>query len=78
MRKSFLVAALLSLLVSGGATAEQPHSGTAEEQKACARDVQKFCRTAMNESDITVLNCLQQNRARLTKSCDQVLTNHGQ
>ncbi|MGB6634527.1 MAG: hypothetical protein WBF12_02525, partial [Bradyrhizobium sp.] len=54
------------------------HSGTPEEQKACAHDVQKFCRTVMNESDITVLNCLQQNRAKLTKSCDHVLTDHGQ
>jgi hypothetical protein len=79
MRKSFLVAALLSLSVSGGAIAQQQqHSGTPEEQKACAHDVQKFCRAAMNDSDITVLNCLQQNRAKLTKSCDQVLTSHGQ
>ena len=79
MRKSFLVAALLSLSVSGGAMAQQQqHSGTPEEQKACAHDVQKFCRTVMNESDITVLNCLQQNRPKLTKSCDHVLTDHGQ
>jgi hypothetical protein len=78
MRKSFLVAALLSLSVSGGAIAQQQHSGTPEEQKACAHDVQKFCRTVMNESDITVLNCLQQSRAKLTKACDRVLTDHGQ
>lgn len=79
MRKSFLVAALLSLSVSGGAMAQQQqHSGTPEEQKACAHDVQKFCRTVMNESDITVLNCLQQSRAKLTKACDRVLTDHGQ
>lgn len=79
MRKSFFVAALLSLSVSGGAIAQQQsHSGTPEEQKACARDVQKFCRAVMDESDIIVLNCLQQNRAKLTKSCDQVLVSHGQ
>jgi hypothetical protein len=79
MRKSFLVAALISLSVSGGALAQQQqHSGTPEEQKACAHDVQKFCRAVMNDSDITVLNCLQQNRAKLTKSCDQVLVSHGQ
>ena len=81
MRKSFLVAALLSLSITGGATAQQQpqqHSGTPEEQKACAHDVQKFCRTVMNESDLTVLNCLQQNRPKLTKGCDQVLVNHGQ
>ena len=79
MRKSFFVAALLSLSVSAGAMAQQQqHGGTAEEQKACAHDVQKYCRAVMNENDLTVLNCLQQNRAKLTKSCDQVLVNHGQ
>jgi hypothetical protein len=77
MRKIFLVAALLSLPVSGGAIAQQ-RSGTPEEQKACARDVQKFCRAVMDDADLVVLNCLQQNRAKLTKACDQVLTNHGQ
>jgi hypothetical protein len=78
MRKSFFVAALLALSVSAGAVAQQQHGGTAEEQKACAHDVQKYCRAVMNESDLTILNCLQQNRAKLTKACDQVLVSHGQ
>jgi Cysteine rich repeat len=79
MRKSFFLAALLSLSVSAGAMAQQQqHGGTPEEQKACAHDVQKFCRAVMNESDLTILNCLQQNRPKLTKACDQVLVSHGQ
>ena len=78
MRKSFLVAALLSLSVSGGAIAQQQHSGTPEEQKACAHDVQKFCRAMMDQPDLIILSCLQQNRPKLTKACDRVLTEHGQ
>ena len=79
MHKSFLVAALVSLSVSSVAVAQQQqHGGTPEEQKACAHDVQKFCRAVMNEPDLTVLSCLQQNRAKLTKACDQVLVSHGQ
>jgi hypothetical protein len=77
MRKTFFVAALLSLSVFAGAMAQQ-HGGTPDEQKACAHDVQKFCRALMNESDLTILNCLQQNRPKLTKACDKVLTDHGQ
>lgn len=77
MHKFFLVA-LVSLSVSTGAIAQQQRSGTPEEQKACAHDVQKYCRSVMNEPDLTVLNCLQQNRAKLTKACDQVLVTHGQ
>ena len=45
---------------------------------ACARDVSRFCRAHMNEGDQVVLACLQQNRARLSKPCEKVLTEHGQ
>jgi hypothetical protein len=79
MRKTFFVAALLSLSVTAGAMAQQQqHGGTPDEQKACAHDVQKYCRSVMNDSDLIVLSCLQQNREKLTKSCDKVLKDHGQ
>ena len=82
MRKFFLVVTLLSLSASTGAIAEQTppqqRSGTPEEQKACARDVQKYCRPVMDQGDFTILACLQQNRPKLTMACDQVLVDHGQ
>jgi hypothetical protein len=82
MRKFFLVVTLLSLSAVTGAIAEQTpqkqRSGTQEEQRACSRDVQKHCRSVMNEDDLTVLACLQQNRPKLTGACNQVLVNHGQ
>ena len=69
---------MFSLSVSTGALAEQPRSGTPEEQKACVRDVQRFCRPVMDQGDFTVLACLQQNRPKLSEACEQVLKNHGQ
>jgi hypothetical protein len=78
MRKIFLTLALLSLSASTAAFAQQQRSGTAAEQKACARDVQRFCRAMMDQGDFVILACLQQNRTKLTGSCRQVLTNHGQ
>jgi hypothetical protein len=79
MRKTFFVAALLSLSVTAGAMAQQQqHGGTPDEQKACAHDVQKYCRSVMNDADLVVLSCLQQNREKLTKACDKVLKDHGQ
>jgi len=36
-----------------------------------------FCRAQMNDGDMVVLACLQQNRARISKACQQVLTSHG-
>ena len=58
------------VLVASMASAQQG-------QDACARDVSRFCRAHMNEGDMVVLACLQQNRARLSKACQQVLIGHG-
>ncbi|MEA3196936.1 MAG: hypothetical protein QOF32_988 [Gammaproteobacteria bacterium] len=78
MRKLFLVLMLLSLSVSTGANAQQQRSGTPEEQKACSRDVQRFCRPVIDQGDLTILTCLQENRPKLTPACEQVLKSHGQ
>jgi hypothetical protein len=77
MQKFFFALTLLSIAVSTSAIAQQ-RSGTPDEQKACSRDVSRFCRTLMDQGDFVILACLQQNRAKLTKPCSQVLTNHGQ
>ena len=77
MRKYLLALALLSLAVPTGALAQQQR-GTAEEQKACTRDVQRFCRPAIDQGDLIVLSCLQQNRPRISVACDKVLKDHGQ
>ena len=55
----------------------QSHGGTAEEQKACSRDVARYCKSVMNSDDLTVLGCLQQNRPKLAPACLKVLTSHG-
>jgi hypothetical protein len=78
MHKFFLALMLLSLSVSTGAIAQQQRSGTPAEQKACSRDVQKFCRPLMDQGDFVILACLQQNRPKLTSACNQVLVSHGQ
>jgi hypothetical protein len=81
MQKFFLALALLSLSLSNGAFAQQiapQRSGTEEEQKACARDVQRYCRPVMDQGDFTVLACLQQNRPKISAACGAVLKNHGQ
>ena len=78
MRKFSLALILLSLSVTTGAIAQQQRSGTPQEQAACSRDVQRFCRPVIDQGDFTILACLQQNRPKLTAACNQVLKNHGQ
>ncbi|HEV7878079.1 hypothetical protein [Bradyrhizobium sp.] len=78
MRKFFFALTLLSVSVSTGAIAQQQRSGTPDEQKACSRDVSRFCRSLMDQGDFVILACLQQNRPKLTAACSQVLKSHGQ
>jgi hypothetical protein len=54
------------------------HSGTEQDEKACIRDVQRFCRKLMDQGDLTVLACLKENRPKLSNACRNVLVNHGQ
>jgi hypothetical protein len=53
-------------------------AASAQQDDACARDVSRFCRAHINDGDMVILACLQQNRARLSKACAKVLTDHGQ
>jgi hypothetical protein len=79
MRKFFLAVSLLSVSLSTAALAEDAQrSGTPEEQKACTRDVQKYCRPVIDQGDFTVLACLKENRAKISEACNQVLKTHGQ
>jgi hypothetical protein len=65
---------LASAALTSGVRAQQQQPG----HDACARDVTRHCRAVMNDGDQVVLACLKQNRARLSKACDKVLTDHGQ
>jgi hypothetical protein len=70
MARSFFVVPLV-LLASAASAQQQGHD-------ACARDVSRFCRAHMSEGDQVVLACLKEHRARLSKACEKVLTEHGQ
>jgi Cysteine rich repeat len=81
MRKILLALTLLSLSVLTGAIPTEAMAqgrGTDAEQKACTRDAQKHCRTVLDQGDLVVLSCLQQNRSKISPACDAVLKSHGQ
>ena len=76
MRNRFLALALLSLPLSTAALADR--QGSPDKQRACLRDVQRFCRHLMDQGDFTVLACLKENRPKISSACDTVLKTHGQ
>ena len=71
----FYLALILSVSAS---TAALAHSGTDQEQQACTRDVERFCRQLMDQGEFTILACLKKNRAKLSHACLDVLVSHGQ
>jgi hypothetical protein len=75
MQKFFLALIFLFVMAS---TSVLAHSGTDQEQQACTRDVQRFCRKLMDQGDLTILVCLKENRAKLSAACRDVLVSHGQ
>lgn len=71
LKRILPVIVLLSIASAADALQGRPDPG-------CGRDVSRLCRAVMNEPDGVILNCLQQNRAKLSKTCAKVLTDHGQ
>jgi Cysteine rich repeat len=51
--------------------------GTPEDRAACEPDVQRHCKAAVPDQ-LRVLNCLQDNRNRISRSCQAVLVKYGQ
>lgn len=68
----------LGLFATDALAQYQGRSGNKHEQDACSRDVNRYCRKVIDQGDMVILNCLQQNRQRLTKACNKVLTDNGQ
>ncbi|KJC59520.1 hypothetical protein UP10_18720 [Bradyrhizobium sp. LTSPM299] len=71
-----LMLATATLLIGASSSFAQGHMGTPQEQRACRRDAQQYCRQQLGD-DGAVQQCLQQNRTKLSKSCQKVFESHG-
>jgi hypothetical protein len=78
MLKMVLGSALLgsAVLLGTNGVALAQHMGTPQEQAACSRDAQRFCRKDLGD-DGAVQNCLMAKRASLSASCKKVFASHG-
>jgi hypothetical protein len=79
MIRSMVIAASLTLAAVTAVSAQG--QGDAKERAACRPDVMRFCKQLIkdnNDDVFSILNCLQSNRARISRACSQVLASHGQ
>lgn len=69
---------LLALIASSVATNALAQAGARDAQeRACGRDVSRFCKAVMDAGDMVILSCLQQNRTKITAACQKVLKDNG-
>jgi hypothetical protein len=79
------IAIVLAVAIAAGTTtavAQLPlplpgAQGTPEDRAACQPDVQRHCKAAIPDQ-LRVLNCLQDNRKRISRACQGVLVKYGQ
>jgi len=70
--RSVLACALLLAGVVLAARADAQDTRAAQE-RACSHDVSRHCRRYMNEGDMAIYQCLQNNRERLSAACRRVI-----
>lgn len=76
-----IVALTVVLTVAAATSASAQGQGDAKERAACRPDVMRFCKQFVkdnNEDVVSILNCLESNRSRISKGCSDVLASHGQ
>ncbi len=70
-----LLGAVLLLSVVVVSRADAQDSRTAQE-RACSHDVSRHCRRYLNEGDMAIYQCLQNNRERLSPACRRLVDGH--
>lgn len=68
---------LTAVLMSAPAVA-MAQSDRERGDKACRGDVQRLCRSVIEQGDMAILACLQTNRNRLSGTCTKFLQQVGQ
>ena len=68
---------LLTLIVSSLASPAFAQNSRDAQERACGRDVSRFCKAVMDAGDMVILSCLQQNRTKISAACQKVLKDNG-
>lgn len=69
-----LLAVLLLGVVFASRAEAQDTRGA--QERVCGHDVSRHCRRYLNEGDMAVYQCLQNNRERLSGACRRLIDSH--
>jgi len=59
-------ALLLALVASSVVTTANAQQTRAEQEKACGKDVTRYCKHVIDAGDMVILSCLQNNRTKIS------------
>ena len=68
---------LLAFVASSFASAAFAQNSRADQERACGRDVSRYCKAVMDAGDMVILSCLQNNRSKISAACQKVLKDNG-
>jgi hypothetical protein len=69
---------LLAVIAGSVATNAFAQDATrASQEKACGKDVSRYCKPVIDAGDMVILSCLQQNRTKISQACQKVLKDNG-
>jgi hypothetical protein len=73
--------AICAVLLGISGVQKASAQGSEQERAACRHDVRRFCQVELqrNPDDLlSISNCLQANRSKLSRTCRVVFVSHGQ
>jgi hypothetical protein len=71
------VAIVLAVVSLAALTLASAPSALAQWPRQCRADIGRICRAVAKEDDKTILTCLQENAARLSRACRKLLQSYG-
>jgi hypothetical protein len=77
---ALLIASMSAALAQFPPQPAAPPQGNEQERAACRPDVVRFCQAELkvNQDDVfSILGCLQRNRTRISRACQNVLSANG-
>jgi Cysteine rich repeat len=80
MKRNMTLNKVLLLAVIAGSVATNAFAQDAtraSQEKACGKDVSRYCKPVIDSGDMVILSCLQQNRTKISQACQKVLKDNG-
>ena len=77
MLRSGLLLGILIIAVPSAAFAQSGSSTAQQQERACGKDVTRYCRKVVDKSDEAIQACLVQNQKKLSRACQKVLESSG-